>query len=39
VPTLRALTEVLTGARKPVGSLPVTASARYPIGAGMRDFT
>jgi len=38
VPTLRALTEVLTGARKPIGSLPVTVSARYPIGAGMRDF-
>jgi beta-N-acetylhexosaminidase len=39
VPTLRALTEVLTGARKPMGSLPVTVSARYPIGAGMRDFS
>lgn len=39
VPTLRALTEVLTGARKPVGSLPVTVSGRYPIGAGMRDFS
>ena len=39
VPTLRALTEVLSGARKPVGSLPVMVSARYPIGAGMRDFT
>ena len=39
VPTLRALTEVLTGTRKPVGSLPVTVSARYPIGAGMRDFS
>ena len=39
VPTLRALTEVLTGTRKPVGSLPATVSARYPIGAGMRDFS
>lgn len=39
VPSLRALTEVLTGARKPVGSLPVTVSARYPIGAGLRDFS
>jgi beta-N-acetylhexosaminidase len=39
VPTLRALVEVLGGTRKPVGSLPVTVSARYPIGAGMRDFT
>ena len=38
VPTLRALTEVLNGARKPAGSLPVTVSARHPIGAGMRDF-
>ena len=39
VPTLRALTEVLTGARKPTGSLPVTVSARYLIGAGLRDFS
>jgi beta-N-acetylhexosaminidase len=39
VPTLRALTEFLTGARKPVGSLPVAVSARYPIGTGLRDFT
>jgi beta-N-acetylhexosaminidase len=39
VPTLRALTEVLTGSRKPVGSLPVGVSARYPIGTGLRDFT
>jgi beta-N-acetylhexosaminidase len=38
VPTLRALTEVLTGARKPVGSLPVAVGARYPIGSGLRDF-
>jgi beta-N-acetylhexosaminidase len=38
VPTLRAITEVLTGARKPAGSLPVSVSARYPIGTGMRDF-
>jgi beta-N-acetylhexosaminidase len=36
--SLRAAVEVMTGARKPVGSLPVTVSARYPIGAGMRDF-
>jgi beta-N-acetylhexosaminidase len=38
LPTLRALTEVLTGARKPVGSLPVAVGARYPIGSGLRDF-
>jgi beta-N-acetylhexosaminidase len=38
VPTLRALTEVLTGARKPVGSLPVAVGARFPIGSGLRDF-
>jgi hypothetical protein len=31
--------EVLTGARKPVGSLPVAASDRFPLGAGMRDFS
>ncbi len=37
-PSLRGLIEVLTGARKPVGSLPVTVSDRYPLGAGMRDF-
>jgi beta-N-acetylhexosaminidase len=39
VPTLRALTEVLGGTRKPAGSLPVTVSGRYPIGAGLRDFS
>jgi len=39
VPTLQAVVEVLTGARKPVGSLPVAASDRFPIGAGMRDFS
>jgi beta-N-acetylhexosaminidase len=38
VPTLRALIDVLTGARKPVGSLPVTVSSRFPIGSGLRDF-
>ena len=39
VPTLRALTEVLNGTRKTVGSLPVTVSGRFPIGSGLRDFT
>ena len=38
VPSLRAVVEVITGARKPVGTLPVTVSDRYPIGAGLRDF-
>jgi beta-N-acetylhexosaminidase len=38
LPTLRAVVEVITGARKPVGSLPVTASDRYGLGAGLRDF-
>jgi beta-N-acetylhexosaminidase len=38
LPTLRALIEVLTGARKPVGSVPVTVSSRFPIGSGLRDF-
>ena len=38
VPTLRALTEVLSGTRKPVGSLPVTVSSRFPIGSGLREF-
>jgi len=38
VPTLQAVVEVLTGARKPVGSLPVAVSDRFPLGAGMRDF-
>jgi beta-N-acetylhexosaminidase len=39
VPTLRALIDVLTGTRKPVGSLPVTVSSRFPIGSGLRDFS
>lgn len=39
VPTLQALVEVLTGSRKPVGSLPVAVNDRFPLGAGMRDFT
>jgi beta-N-acetylhexosaminidase len=38
VPTLRALNEVLTGARKPVGKLPVVIPGRYPLGAGKTDF-
>jgi beta-N-acetylhexosaminidase len=38
LPSLRAVIEVISGARKPVGTLPVTVSDRYPIGAGMRDF-
>ncbi|HKY49858.1 MAG TPA: glycoside hydrolase family 3 N-terminal domain-containing protein [Candidatus Limnocylindria bacterium] len=38
LPSLRAVVEVITGARKPVGTLPVTVSDRYPIGAGLRDF-
>jgi beta-N-acetylhexosaminidase len=38
-PTLLALIDVLTGARKPVGSLPVTVSSRFPLGSGLRDFT
>lgn len=38
VPSLRAVVEVITGARKPVGTLPVTVSARYPLGAGLRDL-
>ena len=39
VPTLQAVVELLTGARKPFGSLPVVVSDRFPIGAGMRDFS
>jgi len=39
MPSLRAAIEVLTGARKPVGSLPVTVSDRFPLGAGLRDFS
>lgn len=38
VPTLRALAEVLTGARKPVGKLPVVIPGRFAIGAGKTDF-
>ena len=38
VPTLRALIEVLTGARKPVGKLPVVVPGRFAIGAGKTDF-
>ena len=38
VPTLRALAEVLTGSRKPVGRLPVVIPGRYAIGAGRTDF-
>jgi beta-N-acetylhexosaminidase len=38
LPSLRAVIEVITGARKPVGTLPVTVSDRYPLGAGLRDF-
>ncbi len=37
--SLRAVIEVITGARKPVGSLPVTVSDRYPLGSGLRDFS
>ena len=39
VPTLQAVVEILTGARKPVGSLPVAVNDRFPLGAGMRDFS
>jgi beta-N-acetylhexosaminidase len=39
VPTLRALTEILSGTRKPLGSLPVTVSSRFPIGSGLHEFT
>jgi beta-N-acetylhexosaminidase len=38
VPTLRAVSEVLTGARKPVGRLPVVIPGRFAIGAGRSDF-
>ena len=38
VPTLRAVAEILTGARKPVGRLPVVIPGRYAIGAGRTDF-
>ncbi|MEP6693400.1 MAG: glycoside hydrolase family 3 N-terminal domain-containing protein [Chloroflexota bacterium] len=39
LPSLRAVIEVISGARKPVGSLPVTVNDRYALGAGLRDFT
>jgi beta-N-acetylhexosaminidase len=39
VPTLQAVVDVLTGARKPTGSLPVAVSDRFPLGAGLRDFS
>jgi beta-N-acetylhexosaminidase len=38
VPSLRAVIEVVTGARKPVGAVPVAVSSRYPLGSGLRDF-
>jgi beta-N-acetylhexosaminidase len=38
VPALRAVNEVLTGARKPVGRLPVVIPGRFPIGAGRSDL-
>ena len=38
LPSLRAVIEVITGKSKPVGSLPVTVSDRYALGAGLRDF-
>lgn len=36
--SLRAVIEVLTGARRPVGSLPVTVNDRFRLGTGLRDF-
>ncbi len=38
VPTLRAVIEVLTGARRPTGRLPVVVPGRFAIGAGRSDF-
>ena len=38
VPTLRATIEILTGARKPTGRLPVEIPGRFPLGSGMKDF-
>ena len=38
VPTLRAVAEIVTGARKPVGKLPVDIPGRFPIGAGKTGF-
>lgn len=38
VPTLRATAEVLTGARRPTGRLPVVIPGRFAIGAGLSDF-
>ena len=37
-PSVRAASEVLTGARKPVGRLPVAVPGAYALGAGMNDF-
>lgn len=39
LPSLRGVVEVLTGARKPVGAVPVVVSDRFPLGFGMRDFS
>ncbi|MDP9252231.1 MAG: glycoside hydrolase family 3 protein [Chloroflexota bacterium] len=39
LPSLRAAIEVVTGQRKPVGTLPVTVSDRFPLGTGLRDFS
>ena len=39
LPSLRAAIEVITGQRKPVGTLPVAVSDRFPLGAGLRDFS
>jgi len=38
LPSLRAVIEVITGRSKPMGSLPVTVSDRFALGAGLRDF-
>jgi beta-N-acetylhexosaminidase len=37
--SLRAVIEVITGKFKPVGSLPVTVSDRYPLGTGLRALS
>ena len=37
-PTLRALADVLTGARAPTGTLPVDVPGVYRIGDGMRKL-
>ncbi len=39
LPSLTAAIEVITGQRRPVGTLPVTVSDRFPLGAGLRDFS